>query len=131
MLIIATGYVKQEFAERDFPGMIYIWMPACDQPQEKQSKFGENLLMQAASSEIVVFTQSEDVLNGARIGKAKHPDVEMKGVVYYEDGRRREVTFGGDGIALPWPKGFFDQNLNDLCELMGLRRKKHEEAKQG
>ncbi len=119
-LIIVTGDFDKSVMTRDFYTTFCSWMPVYDRPGSEQSKFGFDAFMNMGGIPRAIFTQSENILNGARKAKVFNPllDVELEGRLYINNVLANTLVFNRYGSADNWPKGFFDQMEDDLCAIL-------------
>lgn len=117
--IIVSGLVANEGS------MLIVENPEAHLHPSGQSKIGQFLAQMAASGvQVLIETHSEHVINGIRIAilknkisndsvsanffsmdkKSKTPDIE-------------NISFDKKGKLSQWPRGFFDQEENDLAEI--------------
>ncbi|WP_409342860.1 AAA family ATPase [Paenibacillus sp. MBLB4367] len=94
-----------------------------------QSRIGRYLaLLSLAGVQVIVETHSEHVINGIRIFMARSGRAKDLGIQYFsqdDEGIRIELLeLKENGELTDWPVGFFDQEQNDLKELMFLKREK-------
>jgi predicted ATPase len=97
-----------------------------------QSKMGRFLaLLSLSGVQVILETHSEHVLNGIRLELAANKQSE-KGIIYFFSSEKEESSFQKttkvkqilikpNGELSSWPKGFFDQDKNDLRELLKLK----------
>ena len=88
-----------------------------------QSNLGKFLaLLAVCGVQVIVETHSEHIVDGARIQLKKVNATEKMTVCYFEIRKRRIATeiigLDNSGELSHWPKGFFDQKLSDLRELL-------------
>jgi predicted ATPase len=92
-----------------------------------QSRIGQFLaLVSLAGVQIIIETHSEHIINGMRIQLAKKKATQS-GIVHYitqtaGDTISSKIEIKENGELSSWPKGFFDQEKNDLFELLRLKR---------
>ncbi|PEQ92942.1 hypothetical protein CN481_14225 [Bacillus sp. AFS006103] len=92
-----------------------------------QSRIGQFLaLVSLAGVQVIIETHSEHIVNGMRIQLAKK-NATQSGVVHYitqidGDTISTKIEINENGELSSWPKGFFDQEKNDLFELLKLKR---------
>lgn len=95
-----------------------------------QSRLGQFLaLVSLAGVQVIVETHSEHVINGIRIQLTKNNATDT-GIVHYmkqedEETKSIKISITKNGELSNWPKGFFDQEKNDLFELLKLKRSGH------
>jgi len=97
-----------------------------------QSKIGRFLaLLSLSGVQVILETHSEHVLNGIRLQLAANKQSE-KGIIHFFSSEKEEssfskvtkveqITIKPNGELSSWPKGFFDQDKNDLRELLKLK----------
>ena len=118
MLTIATGYVVENHMQRDFSNYDEkFWMPLCESPGNVQFLWAKRMYLTSKGKNIVIFTQSENILNGARVGRLQD-DMDLEGVLYTNPHDPTDLPtrfmFNEDARLHQWPEGFFDQVDKDL-----------------
>ncbi len=100
-----------------------------------QSRIGRFLALLAISGvQVILETHSEHVLNGIRLELAANNSTD-KGIVYFISREQSEnkldkqtkveqIIIKPNGELNTWPKDFFDQDKNDLRELLRLKMEK-------
>ncbi|RXZ82396.1 DUF3696 domain-containing protein [Paenibacillaceae bacterium] len=91
-----------------------------------QSKIGQFLaLLSSCGVQVIVETHSEHVINGARLQLAKMKETDKMAVNFFNSVDSKieveKIEVNEHGELEKWPKGFFDQNKDDLRELLRLR----------
>ncbi|WP_434748035.1 DUF3696 domain-containing protein [Paenibacillus amylolyticus] len=91
-----------------------------------QSKIGQFLaLLSSCGVQVIVETHSEHVINGARLQLAKMKETNKMAVNFFNSIDSRieveKIELNEHGELNKWPKGFFDQNKDDLRDLLRLR----------
>lgn len=92
-----------------------------------QSAIGKFLALVSLSGvQILIETHSEHVINGCRVQLAHAKSCDKMTTVFfnkknYNSGYQVIKTLD-NGELVEWPEGFFDQNRNDLRELLEMRR---------
>ncbi|MGK4118330.1 DUF3696 domain-containing protein [Lysinibacillus capsici] len=107
--------------------LLIVENPEAHLHPHSQSRIGQFLaLVSLAGVQVIIETHSEHVVNGIRIQLAKRNATKM-GTIHYitqKEGEtvssRIEITEHGE--LSNWPKGFFDQEKNDLFELLKIKR---------
>ncbi|MBD8614883.1 hypothetical protein [Pseudomonas sp. CFBP 13719] len=84
----------------------------------EMSAIGKALQAPTGNEAISVFSNSNDVFNGARLA-IRNGSLDPKNFtfVYHYAGLSREISVGNDGDLLDMAPGFFDQSEIDLLEL--------------
>lgn len=107
-------------------GVLLVENPEAHLHPFGQSRIGRFLAMAALSGvQIIVETHSEHVINGARIEMLRHNATD-KMIVNFFSGHKnnyniQNITLKEDGELLDWPVGFFDQDTEDLKEILKTR----------
>ena len=91
-----------------------------------QSMVGRFLAYVAMTgTQVIVETHSEHFINGCRLQLAKEEKCDLAKILFFsksDDGLlRKAITLNDKGELSDWPKGFFDQNQQDLRELLKLK----------
>ncbi len=110
--------------------LVIIENPEAHLHPKGQSKMGQFLAcMSNAGMQIVIETHSEHIINGIRIYALNNKISPDNIAINYfaienEEHRVKRINFNDNMDILEWPKGFLDQEENDLRELRILRGKK-------
>ncbi|MGV3288340.1 AAA family ATPase [Bacillus wiedmannii] len=93
-----------------------------------QSCIGKFLaLLSHSGVQVILETHSEHVINGARLQLAKLEEAENMIINFFENtasgSNIKPITINSLGELSSWPVGFFDQQQQDLRDLLELRRK--------
>ncbi|MES5953287.1 DUF3696 domain-containing protein [Bacillus fungorum] len=93
-----------------------------------QSCIGKFLaLLSHSGVQVILETHSEHVINGARLQLANLKQTENIIINFFENNARgsniKPITINSLGELSSWPVGFFDQQQQDLRDLLELRRK--------
>jgi len=88
-----------------------------------QSNLGKFLaLLAECGVQVIVETHSEHIIDGVRIQLKKDNATEKMTVCFFEIRKKRiaieTINLDESGELSHWPKGFFDQKLSDLRELL-------------
>jgi predicted ATPase len=88
-----------------------------------QSRLGRFLaLLAECGVQVVLETHSEHIVDGARVQLKNNNETDKMTVVFFETKNKRivseEISLDKNGELSYWPKGFFDQKLFDLRELL-------------
>lgn len=110
--------------------MLIVENPEAHLHPGAQTAIGVFLASVAATGvQVLVETHSENVLNGVRLaalrGIIPNADANFIFLSLGEDGRQPKVhpiTMDKAAELTSWPPGFFDQQSNDLAEMMKARR---------
>ena len=112
------------------PGTVVIENPEAHLHPKGQTEIGK-LVAKAISSkkQVIIETHSDHVIDGIRIAAALG-DVDVKNVSLMfvsrddieSESRLREITVDRNGNLSEWPKGYFDQTLEDAKSLMKMKR---------
>lgn len=93
-----------------------------------QSRIGKFLaLISLAGVQVIIETHSEHVVNGVRLQLAERKQSD-KGKVHFitqmnGESMNKGIGIKSNGELSNWPKGFFDQEKNDLFELLKIKRR--------
>lgn len=107
--------------------LLIVENPEAHLHPHSQSRIGQFLaLVSLAGVQVIVETHSEHVVNGIRIQLAKR-DATKSGTIHYITQTEGEtvssrIEIKENGELSTWPKGFFDQEKNDLFELLKIKR---------
>lgn len=110
-------------------GVLLIENPEVHLHPKSQSMLGRFLAQIAKCGvQIIVETHSEHIINGARIEMGNKNFSSYMNVIYFskDNGKfaQKEIEINEYGELDSWPKGFFDQEENDLYELLSNQLKK-------
>ncbi len=91
-----------------------------------QSMVGRFLAYVALTgTQVIVETHSEHFINGCRLQLAKEKACEVAKILFFSrsvDGMNRQaININEKGELSNWPRGFFDQNQQDLRELLKIK----------
>lgn len=91
-----------------------------------QSMVGRFLAYVAMTgTQVIVETHSEHFINGCRLQLAKEEKCDLAKILFFsksgEGLLHKAITLNDKGELSDWPKGFFDQNQQDLRELLKLK----------
>ncbi|MHC5216212.1 DUF3696 domain-containing protein [Enterococcus sp. LJL128] len=87
-----------------------------------QSKIGSFLSELAIQGvQVIIETHSEHVINGARLNLALKAQTELMSVLFFDEGKAEKISVDEYGELSHWPKGFFDQSMQDVRELIKNR----------
>lgn len=112
--------------------MLIIENPEAHLHPLSQSRIGKFLAdVSRCGVQIIVETHSEHIINGARIQMAKNNKSDDLLINFINNGHRQseinEITVNQYGELSDWPDGFFDQEEDDLRELLLLKKEKKAE----
>lgn len=109
------------------PGQIVVVdSPEAHLHPSAQSAMGRMLAHFAASGlQVIIESHSDHLLSGVRLAvKEKVIDPSAASISFFDRGERWDggaafipIEIRSDGGISEWPKGFFDQGINDLVEL--------------
>ncbi len=74
--------------------------------------------------QVIVETHSEHFVNGCRIELAKMNETSQGQIIFFDRNKADQgsnhtiITIDETGELSSWPQGFFDQNEQDLLEIM-------------
>ena len=111
------------------PGSVFIVEnPEAHLHPRAQSEIGKFLVRLAASGvQTIVETHSDHVLNGVRVAVAGEQLLGPEKVAIHffgaAGGNVTEITLDGTGGLSTWPRGFFDQAVEDLARVSRIRRR--------
>lgn len=117
--IIIAALTKQS-------GSLFIENPEAHLHPKAQSRLVEMLCQELSGKGVQVFieTHSEHIINGMRLNALraacpmKYSDVSM--YFFDKDYSCTDISMDQDGQMSNWPKGFFDQQEEDLSEILKL-----------
>lgn len=123
--IVVTGLIAKEGS------MFIVENPEAHLHPNGQSKIGQFLSHVAASGvQVIVETHSEHVLNGFRIASLKKIiDNDKIGINYLFFNKEKSgiglknISIDKKGELSEWPQNFFDQEENDLSQILHLGNK--------
>lgn len=107
-------------------GLLIVENPEAHLHPSGQSRIGKFLaLLSSCGVQVIVETHSEHIINGARLQLAESNKTENMLVNFFytetDTVGIEEVKINNYGELEKWPIGFFDQEKNDLRELLKLR----------
>ena len=117
-ILIQLEYVSQ--------GTIFI-----ENPEAHLHPLAQSRLMQvvcekiAENSDLQIFieTHSEHIINAVRLSSISENNIKPENVSIYffdNDYNNQHLEINSKGQILQWPKGFFDQQNNDLAKIIKL-----------
>ncbi len=121
--IITSGLL----ASADQRGLLVVENPEAHLHPYSQSRMGQFLaLVSLAGVQVIIETHSEHIVNGMRLQLATARATD-KGLVHYFSQSNgitevQKIELKPNGELSVWPKGFFDQEEQDLFELLRIKR---------
>jgi len=111
---------------KDKTGVLLVENPEAHLHPFGQSRIGKLLAIAALSGvQIIVETHSEHVINGARLEMLKYNATDNMIVNFFSGHNNnyeiQNITLKEDGELIDWPAGFFDQDIEDLKEILKIR----------
>lgn len=106
--------------------VIIIENPEAHLHPYSQSMMGRFLAYIAmAGTQVIVETHSEHFINGCRLQLAKEKKCDIAKILFFSKNGtglfHEAITLSDKGELSNWPVGFFDQNQQDLRELLKLK----------
>ncbi len=121
--IIVQGLISTMFDN----SVLVIENPEAHLHPYSQSQIGQFLsLIASAGVQVIIETHSDHVLDGCRLFavKDKNGFNEKMSIFYFQHQKKPiHISVSSNGELSSWPVGFFDQEANDLREIMQNRKK--------
>lgn len=110
-------------------GILIVENPEAHLHPFGQSRLGQFLaLISMNGVQVIIETHSEHIINGIRLQLSKNNKAN-KGIIHFfsqesENTINVHIDIKDNGELSEWPKGFFDQEKQDLFELLKIKRGK-------
>jgi predicted ATPase len=127
-IIVLTGLnndLLYKFQDKNYEDPVLLDFPERDSHPSQHFKSVKKMLKNADTfgwTEICVITHSEHVINGLRIYSMTN-EVDIK-IFFVEENKTTEIDIDNNGNLTKFPRGFMDQNSQDLATLIKLKQSK-------